>query len=175
MSVKKFVKKPLAIAALMLAYSGVANVAHASLLPAIKDSQDVSATKVVKQSDTFHAELLPSSEDIPAGKTKGFITAFTLSMGDTAGHEMWGFIPTGDSASGVTPPGGGMYMVDANDKTNKVLLIAPTMAWDSSTHSYVSAAKKMVTSYKASFAIPANIDVKAGSYVLTGRAVAYES
>ncbi|EOI6455961.1 MyfA/PsaA family fimbrial adhesin [Yersinia enterocolitica] len=171
MSVKKFVKKPLAIAALMLACGGVANVAHAHV---ITNSQDVSATKVVKQSDTFYAELLPSSDDIPAGKTQGPVIAFTLSMGDSVGHEMWGFAPTGDSG-GVTSPSGGVYMVDANDKANKVLLLAPTMSWENPTHCYVNPIKKMATSYKANFVIPANTDVRAGSYVLTGRAVTFES
>lgn len=68
MNMKKFVKKPLAIAVLMLAFGGIVNMAHAS---SVIQSQDVSASKEVKQGGAFKVEFTASSDEIVSGRQAG--------------------------------------------------------------------------------------------------------
>ncbi|UXD25669.1 pH 6 antigen adhesin [Yersinia enterocolitica] len=116
-NMKKFVKKPLAIAVLMLTFGGVANMAHAN---SVEQSQNVSATKEVKQGGNFKAEFIASPDEIVSGRQGKDVTAFILKVSDSAEHSGWRLVPTGSSEGG--------YMYD--DSGNHVSLYATSWKWD---------------------------------------------
>ncbi|ELW8957492.1 TPA: MyfA/PsaA family fimbrial adhesin [Yersinia enterocolitica] len=116
MNMKKFVKKPLAIAVLMLAFGGIVNMAHAS---SVIQSQDVSASKEVKQGGAFKVEFTASSDEIVSGRQAEDVAVFILKVSDSAEHSGWRLIPTGSSKGG--------YMYD--DSGNSVELHGAHWSW----------------------------------------------
>ncbi|EOA2976935.1 TPA: MyfA/PsaA family fimbrial adhesin [Yersinia enterocolitica] len=102
---KKFVKKPLAIAVLMLAFGGIVNMAHASVI----QTQDVSASKEVKQGGSSKVEFTASSDEIVSGRQAESVAVFILKVSDSAEHSGWRIIPTGSSKGG--------YMYDDSGKS----------------------------------------------------------
>ncbi|EKN5909506.1 TPA: MyfA/PsaA family fimbrial adhesin [Yersinia enterocolitica] len=116
MNMKRFVKKPLAIAVLMLTFGGVADMAHAN---SVVQSQDVSASKEVKQGGAFKVEFTASPSVIVSGKQAEDVAAFILKVSDSAEHSGWRLIPTGSSKGG--------YMYD--DSGNRVELHGAHWSW----------------------------------------------
>ncbi|EPE4156705.1 MyfA/PsaA family fimbrial adhesin [Yersinia enterocolitica] len=116
MNMKEFVKKPLAIAVLMLTFGGVANMAHAG---SVVQHQDVSASKEVKQGGAFKVEFTASPDEITSGRQGKDVAAFYLKVSDSAEHSGWRLIPTGSSKGG--------YMYD--DKGNRVELHSSSWSW----------------------------------------------
>ncbi|HHA0033782.1 TPA: MyfA/PsaA family fimbrial adhesin [Yersinia enterocolitica] len=115
MNMKKLVKKPLAIAVLMLTFGGVANIAHASTV----QGEDVSASKEVKQGGAFKVEFTASPDEIVSGSQAEDVAAFVLKVSDSAEHSGWRIIPTGSSKGG--------YMYD--DSGNSVPLHGAHWSW----------------------------------------------
>ncbi|WP_339099408.1 MyfA/PsaA family fimbrial adhesin [Yersinia enterocolitica] len=113
---KKFVKKPLAIAVLMLTFGGVANMAHAT---STMQSQDVFASKEVKEGGTFKVEFTASPDEIVSGRQENDVTAFILKVSDSAVHGGWRLVATGTSEGG--------YMYDDDD--NRVELHSSSWEW----------------------------------------------
>ncbi|EKN3593382.1 MyfA/PsaA family fimbrial adhesin [Yersinia enterocolitica] len=155
MNMKKFVKKPLAIAVLMLTFGGVANMARAA---DILQSQDVSATKEVKQGGAFKVEFIPSSKEVVSGKQVEDSEVFILKVSDTALHSGWALITTGSSK------GGFMY----TDSGDKVKLDSSEWTWSDSDDSWHinddgNAEQEM------QLLIPKDAVVRAGKYHFTGR------
>ncbi|EKN6013277.1 hypothetical protein DVQ57_01255 [Yersinia enterocolitica] len=116
MNMKEFVKKPLAIAVLMLTFGGVANMAHAG---SVVQRQDISASKEVKQGGEFKVEFTASPDEITSGRQGKDVAAFYLKVSDSAEHSGWRLIPTGSSKGG--------YMYD--DKGNRVELHSSLWSW----------------------------------------------
>ncbi|EMJ3184585.1 TPA: MyfA/PsaA family fimbrial adhesin [Yersinia enterocolitica] len=116
MNMKKLVKKPLAIAVLMLTFGGVANMAYAG---SVIQSQDVSASKEVKQGGAFKVEFTASSDEIVSGRQAKDVAVFILKVSDSAEHSGWRLIPTGSSKGG--------YMYD--DSGNSVELHGAHWSW----------------------------------------------
>ncbi|MBX9495080.1 MyfA/PsaA family fimbrial adhesin [Yersinia enterocolitica] len=116
MNMKEFVKKPLAIAVLMLTFGGVANMAHAD---SVVQRQDVSASKEVKQGGEFKVEFTASPDEIISGRQGKDVAVFYLKVSDSAEHSGWRLIPTGSSKGG--------YMYD--DKGNRVGLHSSSWSW----------------------------------------------
>ncbi|WP_174847014.1 MyfA/PsaA family fimbrial adhesin [Yersinia artesiana] len=133
MNMKKFVKKPLAIAVLMLASSGVVNMVHADsvvrgqdLSTSLIHQQDVSASKEIKDGDIFKIEFTASPDEIIAGRQEKDVTAFILKVSDTAEHNTWSLAGTGQSRGG--------YMFDGNG--NRVELHSSDWTWDGTTNTW---------------------------------------
>ncbi|HDL7644074.1 TPA: MyfA/PsaA family fimbrial adhesin [Yersinia enterocolitica] len=104
---KEFVKKPLAITAataLMLAFGGMANMAHATTILA---TQNISGVKTVKQGGAFKVEFSPSEKEIVSGQLSEDAPFFVLKMSDSARHTAWNIWPSGESKGGnlVAPDG----------------------------------------------------------------------
>ncbi|MFQ6291171.1 MyfA/PsaA family fimbrial adhesin [Yersinia enterocolitica] len=118
MNMKKFVKKPLAIAVLTMAFGGIVNMAHADSVTVVQ-AQDVSASKEVKQGGAFKVEFTASPDEIVSGRQAGDVTAFILKVSDSAEHSGWRLIPTGSSKGG--------YMYD--DSGNSVELHGANWYW----------------------------------------------
>ncbi|HDV7158723.1 TPA: MyfA/PsaA family fimbrial adhesin [Yersinia enterocolitica] len=116
MNMKKLVKKPLAIAVLMLTFGGVANMAYAG---SVIQSQDVSASKEVKQGGAFKVEFTANSDEIVSGRQAKDVAVFILKVSDSAEHSGWRLIPTGSSKGG--------YMYD--DSGNSVELHGAHWSW----------------------------------------------
>lgn len=95
MNMKKFVKKPLAIAVLMLASGGMVNMVHAE--PTVINSKDISATKTVKEGGSFSVEFKATENEIVSGKLDADTPAFHLVMSDSGEHKGWNVRPTGAS------------------------------------------------------------------------------
>ncbi|EKN4121194.1 MyfA/PsaA family fimbrial adhesin [Yersinia enterocolitica] len=117
MNMKKFVKKPLAIAVLMLTFGGVANMAYAA--STVIQSQDVFASKEVKQGGAFKVEFTASPDEIVSGRQGNDVAAFILKVSDSAEHDGWRLVTTGTSEGG--------YMYD--DNGNRVELHSSSWAW----------------------------------------------
>ncbi|HDL7748995.1 TPA: MyfA/PsaA family fimbrial adhesin [Yersinia enterocolitica] len=157
---KKFAKKSLAIAVLMMAFGGVANMAHASN---IINSQDVSADKTVKQGGAVKIEFTPSTEEIVSGVQPEDVAVFVLKVSDSAQHSGWRMVPTGSSE------GGYMY----NDTGNRVPLhSAAGWAWvsaDNNWHIDDSSNKEL----EDHLYLTKGQVVQAGVYHYTGRVEEY--
>ncbi|HEN3672571.1 TPA: MyfA/PsaA family fimbrial adhesin [Yersinia enterocolitica] len=108
MNMKEFVKKPLAIAVLMLTFGGVANIAHAST--STLESRDVSASKEVKQGGAVKIEFTASSDEIVSGVQAKDVAAFILKVSDSAEHNGWRIVPTGSSKGGYMYDDSGSYV-----------------------------------------------------------------
>ncbi|EMJ3153364.1 TPA: MyfA/PsaA family fimbrial adhesin [Yersinia enterocolitica] len=133
MNMKKFVKKPLAIAVLMLASSGVVNMVHADsvvrgqdLSTSVIHQQDVSASKEVKGGGSFKIEFTASPDEIIAGKQEKDVTVFILKVSDSARHNAWDLAGTGSSVGG--------YMFDSAG--NRIGLHSSDWKWDGSTQTW---------------------------------------
>lgn len=158
---KNFVKKPLAMTALMLALGGVANMAHAI---STVDGQDVSADKEVLQGGAFKVEFTASPDEIYSGRQSKNITAFILKASDSAEHSGWRLIATGSSKGG--------YMYD--DSGNRVALHNPSWEWsDADSNWYIDDAGSAPV--EADLSIYAGDVVSAGTYHFTGRVEEYLS
>lgn len=158
MNMKKFVKKPLAIAVLMLTFGGVANIAHARTIK----SQDVSATKEVKRGGILKVEFTASPDEIVAGKQAADVAAFILKVSDTGDHTGWKLVPTGSSKGG--------YMYD--DSGNKVPLHASGWSWVASDELW-SKKDNGHTQLEEHLYLAKGEEVKAGQYHFTGRVEEY--
>ncbi|HHL2712347.1 TPA: MyfA/PsaA family fimbrial adhesin [Yersinia enterocolitica] len=155
---KKFVKKPLAIAVLMLTCGGVVNIAHAATL----NSQDVSASKEVKQGGAVKIEFTPSSDEIISGEQPNDVTAFILKVSDSAEHGGWRLKPTGSSKGG--------YMYDSSG--NKVELHGKYWRWiDIDNNWYKNDSKNGVV--EEDLYIAKGQVVKPGTYTFTGTVEEY--
>ncbi|HHL2499531.1 TPA: MyfA/PsaA family fimbrial adhesin [Yersinia enterocolitica] len=115
MNMKKLVKKPLAIAVLMLTFGGVANMAHASIV----ESKDVSASKEVKQGGAVKIEFTANPSEIVSGRQEKDATVFILKVSDSAEHSGWRLYGTGSSVGG--------YMYD--DSGTRVGLHGAAWRW----------------------------------------------
>ncbi|EKN5160026.1 MyfA/PsaA family fimbrial adhesin [Yersinia enterocolitica] len=158
MNMKKFVKKPLAIAVLMLTFGGVANAAPISD-PTIA-SQDVSATKEIKQGGNLKVEFTASSDEIFSGRQAEDKTAFILKVSDSAEHSGWRLIPTGSSKDG------NMY----DDSGNTIDVDVEDWTW-STDHWYKEDGTN--ASLEGHVIIHRDDVVKAGTYHFTGRVEEY--
>ncbi|HHG0423628.1 TPA: MyfA/PsaA family fimbrial adhesin [Yersinia enterocolitica] len=159
MNMKEFVKKPLAIAVLMLASGGMVNMVHAasSVTGArpVTDSRDISATRTVKAGGEFSVEFKATENDIVAGKLAERTPAFHLTISDTANHGGFNVVPTGASAGGV--------MVSADG--SKVDLHSHDFEWDKDHWWKATASQQM----EATFYLDTGTLVKTGEYQFTGR------
>ncbi|HFR4112396.1 TPA: MyfA/PsaA family fimbrial adhesin [Yersinia enterocolitica] len=159
MNMKKFVKKPLAIAVLMLTFGGVANMARAT---DVLRSQDVSAVKEVKQGGAFKAEFFPSPGEIISGKQSKEVAVFTLKVSDTAEHTGWQLVSTGSSAGGV------MY----TDSGDKVSVNSPEWDWSAADSSWYRNDDGN-TAIEMHLVLEQGTVLKAGKYHFTGRVEEY--
>ncbi|ELY5219256.1 MyfA/PsaA family fimbrial adhesin [Yersinia enterocolitica] len=158
MNMKKFVKNPLAIAVLMLTFGGVANIAHASTVA----SEDVSASKEVKQGGTFKVEFTASPDEIVSGKQAEDAAVFILKVSDSAEHSGWRLIPTGSSKGG--------YMYD--DSGNSVPLHGAHWLWvDLDNNWYKSDSGN--SEQEEHLYVAKGEWVQAGTYHFTGRVEEY--
>ncbi|MFL4556304.1 MyfA/PsaA family fimbrial adhesin [Yersinia kristensenii] len=107
----KKVKKSLVVSALMLAFGGVTNMAHAVTKV---QTRDVEASKAVKEPSSFKVEFNATTNEVFAGEQPRDQNFFYLKVSDLAKHDGWRLIPTGASAGGL------MYSV--NDPNIKVPL-----------------------------------------------------
>ena len=159
MNMKKLVKKPLAIAVLMLTFGGVANMAHAN---SVVQGQDVSASKEVKQGGAFKVEFTASPDEIISGRQGKDVAAFILKVSDSAEHSGWRLIATGSSK------GGYMY----NDMGNRLPLHSSSWKWeDADSNWYINNSGNTVIEdhlYLAKGEV-----VPAGRYHFTGRVEEY--
>ncbi|HIH7576909.1 TPA: fimbrial polyadhesin major subunit MyfA [Yersinia enterocolitica] len=157
MNMKKFVKKPLAIAVLMLASGGMVNMVHAE--PTVINSKDISATKTVKEGGSFSVEFKATENEIVSGKLDADTPAFHLVMSDSGEHKGWNVRPTGASE------GGQMVSTDGT----RVDLHTNELSWDND-HWWIDDGSERV---EATFFLAAGDEVKAGEYQFTGRVEEY--
>ncbi|MFQ6256512.1 MyfA/PsaA family fimbrial adhesin [Yersinia enterocolitica] len=158
MNMKNFVKKPLAIAVLMLASGGMVNMVHAA--SPVTDSRDISATRTVKAGGEFSVKFEATENDIVAGKLAEKTPAFHLTISDAANHGGFNVWPTGASEGGM--------MVSIADGS-KVELHSHDFAWDKN-HWWVSDPSQQL---EATFYLDTGTVVKAGEYQFTGRVEEY--
>ncbi|HFI1947295.1 TPA: MyfA/PsaA family fimbrial adhesin [Yersinia enterocolitica] len=156
---KKFVKKPLAIAVLMLTFGGVANMAHAS---SVVQGQDVSASKEVKQGGNFKVEFIASPDEIVSGRQGKDVTAFILKVSDSAEHGGWRLIATGSSKGG--------YMYD--DSGNRLSLYATSWRWDETDSNWYLSDPGNVELEEHLYLAKGDV-VSPGEYHFTGRVEEY--
>ncbi|CNB95522.1 adhesin [Yersinia frederiksenii] len=158
---KKYVKKPLAIAVLMLTFGGVANIAHASNTKTL-DSLAVSATKEVKKGGTFTVKFSASSNEIVSGKQAKTVPVFILKVSDTAEHSGWRLVPTGSSKGG--------YAYD--DSGNTVPLHGTNWTWGERDNNwYINDSGNAELEEDLTFA--AGDVIAAGTYHFTGNVEEY--
>ncbi|HDL7058265.1 TPA: MyfA/PsaA family fimbrial adhesin [Yersinia enterocolitica] len=159
MNMKKLVKKPLAIAVLMLTFGGVANMAHAG---SVIQSQDVFASKEVKQGGAFKVEFTASPDEIVSGRQENDVAAFILKVSDSAEHDGWRLVTTGTSEGG--------YMYD--DNGNRVELHSSSWTWEGgSSNWYINdGGNTMVEDH---LYVAKGQVVPAGTYHFTGRVEEY--
>ncbi|HDL6960910.1 TPA: MyfA/PsaA family fimbrial adhesin [Yersinia enterocolitica] len=159
MSINKFAKKPLAIAILMLAVGGGANMAHAT---SVVQAQDVSASKEVKQGGEFKVEFTASPDDIFSGRQDENKTIFVLKVSDSAEHSGWRLIPTGSSQGG--------YMYD--DSGNRIGLYSSSWSWVGIDNNWYKNDSGN-TELEDHLYVPKGQSLKAGTYHFTGRVEEY--
>lgn len=153
MNMKKFVKKPLAIAVLVLASSGVVNMAHAGESGVIH-SQNITGTRTIKQAGGFTVDFQATGNEIEAGKLKDDTYTFALKASDTTKHGGWDIRPMGKSAEGV--------MVSSSG--DKIPLHLRNLTWDRD-HWYANNDGNLETQ----FYIAAGTTVQAGEYTFTAK------
>ncbi|WP_077295089.1 MyfA/PsaA family fimbrial adhesin [Yersinia proxima] len=153
MNMKKFVKKPLAIAVLMLASSGVVNMAHADESKVVH-SQDITGTRTIKQAGGFTVDFEATDNEIVAGQLGADTSAFNLKASDVAEHGGWDVRPIGASADGM--------MVSASG--DKIRLRSHALTWDRD-HWYANNKGDL----RALFYISAGTVVNAGEYTFTAK------
>lgn len=156
MNMKKFVKKPLVIAALMLASGGMVNMVHAATTI---NSKDISATKTVKEGGAFSVEFNATENEVVSGKLGADTPVFHLVMSDSGGHKGWDVRPTGVSEGG--------QMVSADGA--RVDLHSHDLSWGKG-HWWIDDGSQRV---EATFYLAAGDVVKAGEYQFTGRVEEY--
>ncbi|HHH2194550.1 TPA: MyfA/PsaA family fimbrial adhesin [Yersinia enterocolitica] len=159
MNMKKFVKKPLAIAILMLASSGVVNMAHAG---SVLQSQDVSASKEVKQGGAFKVEFTASPNEIISGRQGKGVTVFILKASDSAEHGGWRLVTTGSSKGG--------YMYD--DMGHRLSLHSSSWTWEEGGSNWYINDTGNTTVENDLFVAKGEV-VPAGTYHFTGRVEEY--
>lgn len=153
---KKFVKKPLVIAALMLASGGMVNMVHAE---SIINGKSISATKTVKEGEAFSVEFNATENEVVSGKLDADTPVFHLVMSDSGVHDGWNVRPIGVSE------GGKMVSADGT----KVDLHSQDLSWDKD-HWLIADGSQRV---EATFYLAAGDVVKAGEYQFTGRVEEY--
>ncbi|ELW8195828.1 MyfA/PsaA family fimbrial adhesin [Yersinia enterocolitica] len=159
MNMKEFVKKPLAIAVLMLTFGGVANMAYAG---SVVQRKDISASKEVKQGGEFKVEFTASPDEITSGRQGKDVAAFYLKVSDSAEHTGWRLIPTGSSKGG--------YMYD--DKGDRVVLHSSSWSWVAQDNNwYIHNAGNTVL--EDHLYLAKGQMVPAGTYHFTGRVEEY--
>ncbi|MDA5487658.1 MyfA/PsaA family fimbrial adhesin [Yersinia kristensenii] len=151
MNMKKFVKKPLVIAVLMLASGGVVNMAHADTK---LHGQDVVAKKAVKKGGVFGVELKASDNEIVSGKTTKAENVFYMVMTDPEDHKGWNVWPTGVSKGG---------QMSLEDGSHKVDLHTNNLTW-AKDHWMINDSSERV---EASFFVNAGNLLKPGEYVFS--------
>ncbi|EPB4500200.1 MyfA/PsaA family fimbrial adhesin [Yersinia enterocolitica] len=159
MNMKKFVKKPLAIAVLMLIFGGVANMAHAGT---IIQSQDVSASKEVKQGASFKVEFTASPDEIISGRQESDVNVFILKASDSAEHTGWRLVTTGTSEGG--------YMYD--DNGNRRPLHSRSWTWEEGGHNWYITDGGNAAVGDELYVAKGEV-VPAGTYHFTGRVEEY--
>ncbi len=161
---KKFAKKPLAIAAMMMVFGGGVH-AETNF-----ESQQVQAERSVKEHEELVVDFSATDNELYAGEQSEDVDAFKISMSDRAQHRGWGLVPTGYSAPVHGEAYG--YMV-RNDGVFKVRLRAKTMQWSAT--ELPSAPGWFVEDAGVDFSdviyIPQGSEVEPGDYRFTGRAV----
>lgn len=161
---KKFAKKSLAIAVIMMAFGGMANMAHAKSPIAAKD---IRGDREVKAGSNLEVVFEATPNDIIAGALPADAPVFHLVARDKAPHGSWGVLPTGDSSGGV--------MATADGK--RVKLTATKSRWRSG--SFVTGPEMWLLETEGdldeTFYIPKGLTIEAGQYHFTAKIEEYEA
>ncbi|EMX2852628.1 MyfA/PsaA family fimbrial adhesin [Yersinia enterocolitica] len=161
---KKFAKKPLAIAAMVMMVFGGGVHAKSGF-----DSKQVLAERIVLEHQELVVDFSATDNEVYAGAQTGDVDVFKLSMSDRAQHRGWGLAPTGQSKPVQGEPNG--YMIRIDDGS-RVPLEARTMQW--STTDMPGAgwfAADTGADFSDTLYIPTGVNVKPGQYRFTGTAV----
>ncbi|CFQ82176.1 MyfA/PsaA family fimbrial adhesin [Yersinia enterocolitica] len=161
---KKFAKKSLAIAVIMMAFGGMANMAHAK--PPVA-SKDIRGDREVKVGSNLEVVFEATPNEIIAGALTADAPVFHLVARDAAPHGSWGVLPTGESSGGV--------MVTADGK--KVKLTATKSRWRSG--GIVTGPEMWLLETKGdldeTFYLAKGLTVEPGQYHFTAKVEEYEN
>lgn len=163
MNMKKLVKKPLAIAVLMLTFGGVANIAHASSATTIY-TQDVSASKEIKEPGVLKIALTATPDEIVAGTLANDTTIFILKVSDTAKHSGWRLHGTGSSVGG--------YMYEESNPGKMVALHASSWTWAPAERLWRKSDSGSAEVEEHLY-VTKGVKLEAGKYCFTGRVEEY--
>ncbi|EKN3567789.1 MyfA/PsaA family fimbrial adhesin [Yersinia enterocolitica] len=157
---KKFAKKSLAIAVIMMAFGGMTNMAHASKLVA---SKNISADRHVNAGSALEVVFEATPNEIIAGELIADAPVFHIVARDTTPHDTWDIVPTGKSVGGL--------MVTADGKTAK--LHATKAQWKTSVGGESKWELKSTGDLDDTFYLAKGLTVEPGLYQFTGKVDEY--